>query len=353
VPWLELAKRDTADAAVLEAKLAVPYAMGELGAYSQSLELYNDAIAVFERERANLDESIAAIRDGKLLEGLLDRNPGDEEMGWFWNIDRLPRKLPHAEHLTPVLARHDFQEAFKNYRDLVFLSNNLQQWRDKLGIYSDMLANREQAFAERLPKVRARASAIGLGQLEHRRDDLARELTWAEAQSNVYAFTDPKEQQLGERLMRVRKILEQAGDDPKLQAERERYRLVSGALTWQLTQEFPDRVRQARLRLRQLDTELGEARRRDTELEQAQRDEPEHFRQFAGRIAQLDWRIRTLQPQVADLMRDEQQYLQELAVAELEHQKQQLATYATQARFAVARIYDRASGKDGENAPGQ
>jgi hypothetical protein len=275
-------------------------------------------------------------------------------MGWFWNIDRLPRKLPHAEHLTPVLARHDFQEAFKNYRDLVFLSNNLQQWRDKLGIYSDMLANREQAFAERLPKVRARASAIGLDQLEHRRDDLARELTWAEAQSNVYAFTDPKEQQFGERLMRVRKILEQAGDDPKLQAERERYRLVSGALTWRLTQEYPARLWQAKQRLRALDVELGEARRRDTELEQAQRDEPAHFRQFAGRIAQLDWRIRSLQPQVAGLMRDEQQYLQELAVAELEHQKQQLATYATQARFAVARIYDRANvGKDAGNAPGQ
>ena len=29
---------------------------------------------------------------------------------------------------------------------------------------------------------------------ERRRDDLTRELTWAEAHSNVYAFTDPEEQ---------------------------------------------------------------------------------------------------------------------------------------------------------------
>ena len=41
--------------------------------------------------------------------------------------------------------------------------------------------------------------------------------------------------------------------------------------------------------------------------------------------------------------------MQGLAVAELEHQKEQLATYATQARFAVARIYDRANiGKAGD-----
>jgi len=137
----------TSDAAVLEAKLAVPYAMGELGAYAQSLELYNDAIGVFERERVSLDESIGAIRSGKLLDGLLERNPGEEEMGWFLDIDRLP-PLPHAEHLAPVLARHDFQEAFKNYRDLLLLSKNLQQWRKSWAIYGDMLTTRRQALAE-------------------------------------------------------------------------------------------------------------------------------------------------------------------------------------------------------------
>jgi len=307
---------------------------------------------VFERERASLDESIAAIRSGQLLEGLLDRNPRDEEMGWFWNIDRLP-KVPHAEHLTPVLARHDFQEAFKNYRDLLFLSKNLQQWQDKLGIYGDMLDTRRQALAERLPQVRARESEAGLDQLEHRREELTRELTWAEAQSNVYAFTDKKEQQLSERLTRVRTMLEQAGDAPQLDGERERFRRAWGALTWRLTQEYPVRLWDAKKQLHELDVELAEARERDTALAQAQRDEPAHFRQFAARIAQLAWRIRSLKPQVAGLMRDQQRYLQELAVAELEHQKEQLATYATQARFAVARIYDRANvGKAADGQPG-
>ena len=35
--------------------------------------------------------------------------------------------------------------------------------------------------------------------------------------------------------------------------------------------------------------------------------------------------------------------MQELAVAELTRQKERLAAYTTQARFAVAQIYDRAS----------
>jgi len=353
VPWLELSKRNTADAAVLEAKLAVPYAMGELGAYSQSLQLYSDAIAVFERERDSLDESISAIHSGKLLQGLLERNPGDEEMGWFRNIDRLP-DLPHPEHLTPVLARHDFQEAFKNYRDLLFLTKNLREWQEKLGIYDDMLNNRRQAFAERLPRIRAQEGAIGLDHLEQRRDELARELTWAEAHSNVYAFTDPKEQQLAERLTHVRAMLDQSGDDPQLESERERYRRVAGALTWQLTQEYPDRLWDAKKQLRELDTELSQARERDNALAQAQREEPAHFEQFATRLSQLDYRIRSLQPRLAALVHAQERYIQGLAVAELEHQKEQLAAYATQARFAVARLYDRANlGKAADVQPSE
>ena len=353
VPWLELSKRDTADAAVLEAKLAVPYAMGELGAYSQSLQLYSDAIAVFDRERDRLDESISAIHSGKLLQGLLERNPGDEEMGWFRNIDRLP-ELPHPEHLTPVLARHDFQEAFKNYRDLLFLTKNLREWQDKLGIYDDMLTNRRQAFAERLPRIRAQEGAIGLDRLEQRREELTRELTWAEAHSNVYAFTDSKEQQIAERMTRVRAILDRAGDDPQLEAERERYRLAAGALTWRLTQEYPERLWDAKKQLRDLDAELSQARERDTALAQAQRDEPAHFEQFATRISQLDYRIRSLQPRLAALVHAQERYIQGLAVAELEHQKDQLAAYATQARFAVARLYDRANlGKAADTQPGE
>jgi len=352
VPWTELAKRDTSDAAVLEAKLAVPFAFGELGALAQSVDLYNDAIAVFARESTSLDESIAAIRAGKLLDGLIARNPG-EEMGWFWNIDQLP-EMPHAGHLLPVLAQHDFQEAFKNYRDLLFLARNLQQWKDNLGVYGDMLSNRRLAFAGRLPQVRAKESVIGLGQLAQRRDELASELTWAEAHSNVYAFADAKELELGARVARVRAILDQAGQEPELDAARERYRRAAGALTWQLTDEFPVRLWNAKKRLKELEVEIDQARERDTALAQAQREEPAHFEQFASRIIELDGRIGALIPRVADLTYRQRNYVQELAVAELQHQKERLTAYATQARFAVARIYDRAKvEKEAGHAAGQ
>jgi hypothetical protein len=353
VPWMELATRDASDSAVLEARIAVPYAYAELGAYGQALEGYNEAIAAFERESKALDESVAAIRAGKLLTGLLERNPG-EEMGWFWNIGELP-EMPHGGHLAQVLAQHSFQEAFKNYRDLQFLSKNLQDWQDNLGVYGHMLDNRRQAYAKRLPEVRSKAGAIDLDALQKRRDEAAAELARVEAEADGRAFLDARQRDLVERLEGVQAVLRATGNDPAFAAQRERARLAAGALTWELAIQFPARAWDAKKNLTQIDGHLAHARKLEGALAQAQRDEPVRQEQFAGRIVELDKRIRGLIPRVAALSREQQGYVQELAVSELEGQKERLAIYATQARFAVAQLYDRASvaKKDDDAAPKQ
>jgi hypothetical protein len=339
---------------VLEARIAVPYAYAELGAFGQALERYTEAIAAFDRESASLDESIAAIRAGKLVDGLIERNPGDE-MGWFWNIRELP-EMPHAGHLAHVLAQHEFQEAFKNFRDLRFLSNNLQSWADNLAVFGDMLGNRRQAYADRLPKILAaqKESLSGLASLQKRRDALAKELAEAQANSDAAAFADAKQRDLRARLDNVDAILENAGSDPELAAARERARLASGALTWQLAQDYPARLWEAQKALGIADAELDEAGRRQAALEQAQRDEPVRFEKFAQRIAALHPRIQALIPRVAALSREQQGQVQDLAIAELTRQKERLAVYATQARFAVAQLYDRATlSKKADDAPQQ
>jgi tetratricopeptide (TPR) repeat protein len=345
VPWTELTGgapgRDAGDAAVLEARIAVAHAYGELGAYGQALERYQDAIGAFDREHVALDESIGAIRKGKLLDGLLERNPGDE-MGWFWNIQELPQ-MPHASHLNQVLAQHEFQEAFKNWRDLRFLSNNLQGWADTLGIYNDMLANRRQAYAERLPKVRDAAGKLDVAEATKRRDVLTSEIERVEADADHAALADAARRAQIERLADMQGVLQRAGADPEVAAAADRVRRVAGALTWQMAQEFPDRLWQAKKALRTINMELELAQARDAALLQAQRDEPARHEAFAKRITALEGTIRALVPKVAALTNEQQGQVQELAVAELTRQKERLAAYTTQARFAVAQLYDRAA----------
>src|SRR4029077_19615518 len=136
----------------------------------------------FEEESKALKESIVALRSAKWIDTMIDANPGDE-MGWFWRLGDLP-EVPHAAHLSQVLAQHEFQEAFKNYRDLRFLAKNLDDWRDKLVVFQDMLDNRKKAFADRLPQVRQRASEIDIDALKKRRDGVLAEVARAEEQAD-------------------------------------------------------------------------------------------------------------------------------------------------------------------------
>jgi len=343
VPWQELTsgQRDDGDAAVLEARMAVAYAYAELGAHGQALDSYKGAIGAYEREHLSLNESIAAIRGGKLLQGLVDRNPG-EEMGWFWTIEQLP-ELPHASHLTQVLAQHEFQEAFKNWRDLRFLAKNLQGWSEALSVYNDMLANRRQAYAQRLPKVREAAGQLDVAALVKRREAVAAELAKAEAELDGAALADDARRSQLARLDSIQDVLKRAGADPEVAAAAERVRRVAGALAWELAQVLPARLWEMKKALRTIDAELAQAQGRGQALVQAQRDEPARHEQFAARIVALGQHIQALIPKVAALTNEQQGQVQELAVAELQRQQERLAAYTTQAQFAVAQLYDRAA----------
>jgi hypothetical protein len=355
VSWVELTKRDASDPAVLEARIAVPYALTEMGAPGQALDRYQDAILLYDAEYAALSESINAIRAGKLVEGLVARNPG-EDMGWFWNISRLPA-MPYARHLAPVLAGHEFQEAFKSYRDLQFLLRNLGDWQEKLSVYSDMLANRRKAFAERMPLIMGLANDGGLGVQQQRAGVLSKELARLESKEDAAALADLTQQESLLRLEHAKAALASAGEGAdalppeEVAALRERVRRVSGALEWNLAREYPVRVWDVKKALKTINTELEDAKVHDAALAQAQRDEPARFERFAARIAELDQRIKALLPRVASLSQAQQQALQEIAVAQLAQQQDRLDAYAVQARFAVAQMYDQAnSGRDAEHA---
>jgi hypothetical protein len=341
VPWSELAGRSVSDPAVLEAKIALPYAYAELGAFGQSLEGYQAAVTDFDAEQGALKESIAAIQGGKLVAGLDARNPGTE-MGWFWNLQELP-EMPHAGHLTQVLAQHEFQESFKNYRDLVFLGGNLAQWRDSLGAFRDMLAERKKAYEQRLPVTQRgeKGSSADLAAALSKRAALAAELERVERNGDVIAFSDERQDALLQRLAEVQAAVQANAKDPEIAALAEKVRLLSGVLGWELSTQWSDRLWQSQKALRDADRGLEEAQQREDRLARAQREEPQRFAAFAKRIDALEASINALIPRVASLTQEQQQHVQGIAVAALTLAQERLAQYQTQARFALAQLYDR------------
>jgi hypothetical protein len=218
-----------------------------------------------------------------------------------------------------------------------------------------MLATRRQAFADRLPRIREQQNASGqnIEALQKRSDANAAAVKQAEDAQDGVAFADANERALQERLQRVTDTLAKLppDTDPGLAEAHERLRRVAGALAWQLAHEYPARVWSAKKGQKQTEDALVDARAHDEQLAKAEREEPARFEAFARRIAELDARLNILAPRVAALSTEQQSALQEIAITELKAQKERLAAYTAQARFAVAQLYDRATEpKEGEHA---
>ncbi len=69
---------------------------------------------------------------------------------------------------------------------------------------------------------------------------------------------------------------------------------------------------------------------------------------YAARVAAIRARIDQLHERLADVAERQNEFLQLLAIRELEGQKQRIETYQVQARYELAAIYDRTS-----NGPAQ
>jgi hypothetical protein len=339
VPWLTLRKRNLLDSAVQESFLTVPYAYNQLSATGQAAEYYNSAIDSFDAELKRIDDSIEQIRNGDLLDRLLNDDKKDT-LTWYWQLTTLP-DAPESRYLYALLASNEFQEGLKNYRELNYMSRNLDNWRDDVSAYDDMLDTRQEAYRRRVPKADAVMAATDLDALTQQRVDFESRINAIEKSSDVAALGTPEEQQMWMRLKRIEDYLVTHPDDPDLAEMREKHRLMKGVMYWRLSASFKARLWNERRSVKELEAELKETQKRAVLVRQARAGMPTNTGAYAGRVAAVRARLDQLQQRLADVSTKQNRFLQALAIRELEGQKLRISTYQIQARYELAAIYDR------------
>jgi hypothetical protein len=341
VPWLTLRKRSLLDSAVQESFLTVPYAYNQLAASGQAAEYYNSAIESFDGEMKRIDDSIEQIRTGNLLDRLLDDDKKDT-LTWYWQLTTLPN-APESRYLYELLASNEFQEGLKNYRELNYMSRNLDNWRDNVAAYDDMLDTRHEAYNRRVPKADAVMAATDLDGLTQKRVDFESRINEIEKSSDVVALGQPEEQQTWVRLRRIEDYLAAHPDDPELAEMRDKHRLMKGVVYWRLSGSFKARLWNERRSVKELEAELKDTQKRAVMVRQARAGVPTNTGVYAGRVAAVRARLDQLQQRLADVSVEQNRFLQVLAIRQLQGQKQRIATYQIQARYELAAIYDRAA----------
>jgi tetratricopeptide (TPR) repeat protein len=348
-PWLELHGRSLLDAAVQESYLAVPYAFAKLGANRQAADYYETAIREFSAETLRIDESIASIRKGDLIDAIV-KNESRAQVGWFWQLATLP-DAPESRYLYHLLAQNEFQEGLKNYRTLRYMDRNLDGWASSVDAFDDMLATRRQRYSERLPAVLVKLQGVDLEELQRRRTEYESRVANAESSGDPAALGTPRERTIWAQVEQMEGVLATAGNDPDLEDARDKLRLVKGVIYWQMNDGFKARAWAAHKNLREVAQALRETEKRWSLVQEAKTAVPDRNGEFGARIAALRPRIDAARGRLAALERAQADYLADIAVSELTAQKERISTYMLQARYALATIYDRAAEEQQKTIP--
>jgi hypothetical protein len=164
-----------------------------------------------------------------------------------------------------------------------------------------------------------------------------------ETDDDVAALGSPTEREQWARVTRLGEQLEALPPGLEREAAADKLRLIKGALYWRLDSQFKTRSYEQRHALHEIDVALNELQNRWARVQRARATVPSNNGEFAARIAALSARIQALHDRLAQGSQQQGEFLEGLAVSELQAQKDRLAAYAVQARFQLADIYDRAA----------
>ena len=342
IPWSILHKRAETNYSVQEVLMAVPYAYGKLNAHGNAANLYSHAMDVFVEEIASLDDSIKTIRKGKFLTALLDEK-SSKDKNWVVNLRELP-DTPETRYILELMASHDFQESYKNYKDLAELRHHIDKWLEDLRVYEEMIEIRRAYQEPLLPVVEKKFIKLDARiklRLEQRENLATKLKNMLIAPRPEYLATSTERQALDVIAELEEKIAtnpSQVSPDVQLRVQR-----LRGIVTWQVRSEYDQRLTDAYNNLISLDEIIEQLKITYNSFIRTRQAATQSYEGYTIPIRQLRTRLFTAQRTLKGVMAKQGRLLETMAINELDQRRKRLEEYQIKARFALAESYDRAT----------
>jgi hypothetical protein len=345
-PWLELKDRRLTTTPVQEGLLAIAYGYGQLGLNGRAVKSYEDAINSYQVESTKLTESIASIEGGKFITALIEKTQEEPLLGWFWALKSIP-SVPEMRYLSELMADHQFHEAVKNFRDLIFLQENLQNWLDNIHVYNTMLETRKARYEETAPAAGKTLKRSQLKRFQKKYAQLTETLAIAESNEDILAFVNDEELLNLKRIDRLQhKFTELSGQDPSNQEyiqNLERIKILRGRLYWNVSQEYSQRQWNAKTELKVIEQEIENLITVETSIGTVDQVASFGFGGFQYRIDEIKQKIENAMPRLVIAYEKQSKLIEKLAVRELVNRKLVMKSYRAQAKLALAQAYDQAT----------
>ena len=342
VPWSILHERDEINVSVQESLMAVPFAYGKLGAHGKAANLYNHAMGVFSKEIKSLDDSIKSIRKGRFIKALLDNETSRDE-NWVVNLRELT-ETPETRYTLELLASNDFQESYKNYKDLSALRGRIDQWLADLTTYEEIIELRRQYQEPILPVVEEKFKSLD-GRINLRleqRNNLAAKIKNLLISPRPEYLATADERQALDVISALDEIIATSPEmvDEDLARRNKRLR---GILMWRVHSEYDQRLTDAYNNLIGLDEIIVVMKEKYNSFIRTRQAATQSYEGYTVPIRQLRTRLFSAQRKLKGITAKQGRLLETMAINELELRRNRLEEYQVKARFALAESYDRAT----------
>jgi len=342
--WRLLSQRPLAGEAVQESLLAMPYAFLQLSLSNQAIAGYEKAEKTFENELAEIDRIGNVILEQPLVD-LLSLENTTANYNWLEPADNYLIQ-PHVRSLIELFSYNRFQNAVQTIRDLDQIKRRLTAWKTSMGAYDDLMDYRLTQFRAAGPNRNALVGADdpfkaqALNDLKQTRDALASVVAQARNDNNVYSVLD--EQQLDQLALiesaeRNLAVLARAGENVEEELVlAKRYR---GALLWSASQDFDARLWALEAELKTINQTIDSATAASAAVEKLLTEAPD-IATAKTRIREYNTRTDQVLATTQSLLDTSEEQLRQQIFLVLAEQRQQLQFYLSEARLAVAQIYD-------------
>lgn len=338
-PWVALQNRDTIDTAVQESMIAIPYTLEQLKDNANALGHYQNAVALYDQELKSINSVINIVKGGELIASLTKVLRAEKEDNDF-RLTTPPVSIA-TPYIEKLIAKHEFQQAYLNYRDLIFLQNVLNRWSNQLPAYELMLKERKLRYQSKLPEIKNDARINKIGAMTAAKDKFETELRRIEKQHDIIALATVKEKKSIKKLTRVSTAIEELKDKQDIAKQKHKFHILKGMLVWELSRDYIPRLWKAEKQLNLVESALAQTESNTKSLKAAWQSAPSRFAGFNEKVNEKHTRIAQLKTQLKHLLGQQQRFLVIMAMRELNNKQRALKNYHARARFSVARLYDK------------
>ena len=345
--WIPLSERELNDASAQEANLAVAQTYEKMGYYQQAMTQYRLADQRFGEQLENVNALLSNVADSNisLLDRLVEREVEGlalyNEMGNSWIRNDVKNAYrPKNNILNTMFVGNAVQIRLEELFQLWNFATELEQWQNKLTLYTGML---EQRAEDRIAELKAR-QAIALNDplatyqatYQQHRDELER----IDTDFDFLALLPPEKKRLLERIESSEERVEtlrNAGES--YQQFEETLGMYRGMLLWDGAQGYAKAYYQQQRSLQQIAQALLTYEERNLQVDAILANAPD-LESFHQRIRLQQTRLEQTHVSLNAIIQQAEKDLVKVMSRQLHSQRRRLQSYRSQALLSIAKLYD-------------